>query len=86
MRQVLKIGWWIVIVIVMIFMGETPAFSQSLFESSLSENHENLVSNSLSLGGFIVLLPISANTPDEKNQVPAECLWTGSASVRCKSR
>ena len=49
MRMLVKGGW----LVVLFFMGITPSFSQGLFESSLSDSHENLVSNSLSLGGFI---------------------------------
>lgn len=64
----MKIGWWIVIVNVMTIMGVIPAFSQSLFESSLSENPENPVSNSLSMGGYIRSVAYIANTPDDKTK------------------
>jgi len=62
MRQMLKLSWWIVVM----FLGITSAFSQSLFESSLSGNHENFVNNSISLGGFIRSVTYVANTPDDE--------------------
>ena len=46
------------------FVGTTPALTQSLFESSQSGNHETLVSNYLTLGGFIRSVAYTANTPE----------------------
>lgn len=63
MRKLVKGGW----LVVLFFMGITPSFSQGLFESSLSDSHENLVTNSLSLGGFIRSAVYIGNTPQEEN-------------------
>lgn len=41
-----------------------PAFSQGLFESSLSGVHENEVSNSITLGGFIRSVAYVGNNPE----------------------
>ncbi|MFH0758721.1 MAG: DUF1302 family protein [Bacteroidota bacterium] len=50
-------------VLVWLMLILTPAFSQSLFESSQS-NNEKLVSSNLHLGGFIRSLAYMANTPE----------------------
>ncbi|MEN8228625.1 MAG: DUF1302 family protein [Bacteroidota bacterium] len=51
---------------VLFFTGATSAFTQGLFESSLSGNHEKFVSNSPSLGGFIRSVAYVGNTPEEE--------------------
>ncbi len=53
-------------VIALIVFGVTPAFPQSLFESSQSGNHENLVNSTFSLGGFIRSVGYIGNTPGEE--------------------
>ena len=55
-----KIGWLILVLTTVI----TPALSQSLFESSQSGNHEELVSNYLTVGGFIRSVGFLANNPE----------------------
>jgi hypothetical protein len=59
MRQATKSGS----ILVWLMLILSPAFSQSLFESSQS-NNEKLVSSNLQLGGFIRSLAYVANTPE----------------------
>jgi len=60
MRQVMRIGC-----LVGLFLAiDTPSLTQSLFESSQSGTHEKLVSNYLTLGGFIRSVAYTANTPE----------------------
>ncbi len=56
------------ILIVGILLILIPGHGQSLFESSLSGNHEQNVSNSLSLGGFIRSVVYVAKTPEEERK------------------
>lgn len=63
MKYILKVGWLIVVMTVYVF----PAFTQNLFESSLSGNHENSVSSYLSMGGFIRSVAYIGTTPVEEN-------------------
>jgi hypothetical protein len=60
MRQVLRVGFLVGLFIA----GTTPALTQSLFESSQSGNQETLVSNYLTVGGFIRSVAYMANTPE----------------------
>ena len=49
--------------VLVLFTIEIPAETQSLFESSQSGNHEELVSNFLTLGGFIRSVGYLSNDP-----------------------
>lgn len=60
MERYNRIGWLILLLIIL----DTPSISQSLFESSQSGTHEKLVSNYLTLGGFIRSVAYTANTPE----------------------
>ena len=53
-------------IVMVIISGWTPAFTQSLFESSQSGDHENSV-NSYSLGGFIRSVGYLGKTPADQN-------------------
>jgi hypothetical protein len=53
------------LMLIVLMTGLTPAFTQSLFESSQSGNHENLVNNTFSMGGFIRSVGYAGKTPGE---------------------
>ncbi len=57
----MRTGW----MLMMLMTGLTPAFTQSLFESSQSGDHENSVNNTFSLGGFIRSVGYAGKTPGE---------------------
>jgi hypothetical protein len=61
MKQVFRAG---VPAVILMMMGWTPALTQGLFESPLPGTHENLVSNSLILGGFIRSVAYLSNDPE----------------------
>jgi len=54
----------VIFLIVLSIWITSPAASQGLFESSLSGNHETLVSSKLSLGGFIRTVAYTAQNPE----------------------
>ena len=59
-----RIGWLILV----LFIVQSPSISQSLFESSQSGKHEELVSNYLTLGGFIRSVAYLANNPENDSK------------------
>ena len=59
----MKAGCLRVGIAIMIMTGSDPAFTQSLFESSQAEIHENSVNSVYSLGGFIRSVGYVGNTP-----------------------
>lgn len=81
MRQVLKVGR----LFVFLLMGVTPSFAQGLFESSQSDNHEKLVSNSFSLGGFIRSAIYIGNTPLEQNPYLQSAYGQGALLLNAKA-
>ena len=81
MWQVLKI----VSLFVLCITGVTSAFTQSLFESSLSGNQEKLVSNSPSLGGFIRAVSYLGNTPVDKEKYMQSAYGEASLLLNAKA-
>lgn len=63
MKYILKVGW----LIVWLTANVLPSFTQNLFESAQSGNHENIVSSSLSLGGFIRSVTYIGRTAGEED-------------------
>ena len=64
MRRLRRFGCWFVLHII----GLSPVIAQGLFESSLSGSEEKMVSNNLSVGGFIRSLAY-LSSPDQGDQL-----------------
>ena len=58
---------WVFTSFIILTAVHPGANAQSLFESSQSGNHENIVSTSLNLGGFIRSVSYVSQSPDDQN-------------------